>query len=422
LTYTPSGTLYYGDRYSVISGVTLSTTTGAAATAGTHTITAAGGTAANYTITDVNGTLTVSQAALTVTANNQSKVYGAADPTLTYTPSGTLYNGDSYSVIRGVTLSTTTGAAATPGTHTIFATGGTATNYPITNVNGTLTVTAAPLSATGVNFSTTAGALFSGTVATFTNADPFGTAASYTAQIAWGDGSSSAGVISRGSGSTLTVSGSHTYADPANEAVHVTISHIHGYTTTATTTATANVTGQGQGVQEGETAGIGFWQNKNGQALLTSFNGGSRSTALSAWLASAFPNLYGAGAGAHNLSGDTNAQVGAFYLTWFDLHGPKAEAEVLATALNVYATTSSLGGTAGHSYGFTVSATGLGARSFNVGADGAAFGVANNTALNVFELLKAVNKKAVNGQLYNGNTKLRTQANDLFASLNKAGL
>ena len=47
----------------MISGVTLSTATGAAATAGTHTITASGGTAANYAITDVNGTLTVAQAA-----------------------------------------------------------------------------------------------------------------------------------------------------------------------------------------------------------------------------------------------------------------------------------------------------------------------------------------------------------------------
>src|SRR5262249_32500931 len=129
LTYTASGTLYYGDTYAAISGVTLSTTTGAAATAGTQVITISGGTAANYAITDVNGTLTVSQAPLTVTADNQSKVYGATDPTLTYTPSGTLYYGDTYSVITGVTLSTTTGAAATAGTQLITITGGTAANY-----------------------------------------------------------------------------------------------------------------------------------------------------------------------------------------------------------------------------------------------------------------------------------------------------
>ena len=159
LTYTPSGTLYYGDTYAVISGVTLSTATGAAATAGTHTIIASGGTAANYAISDVNGTLTVSKAPLTVTADDKSKVYGAADPALTYTPSGTLYYGDTYAVIGGVTLSTTTGAAATAGTHAITTSGGTAANYAITDVNGTLTVSkAAALTVTADNKSKVYGA------------------------------------------------------------------------------------------------------------------------------------------------------------------------------------------------------------------------------------------------------------------------
>ncbi len=150
LTYTPSGTLYYSDTYSVITGVSLATATGAAATAGTHTITITGGTAANYAITDVNGTLTVSKASLTVTADNQTKVYGAPDPVLTYTPSGTLYYSDTYSVISGVSLATATGAAATAGTHTITISGGTAANYAITDVNGTLTVSKAPLLITAV--------------------------------------------------------------------------------------------------------------------------------------------------------------------------------------------------------------------------------------------------------------------------------
>ena len=93
---------------------------------------------------------------------------------------------------------------------------------------------------------------------------------------------------------------------------------------------------------------------------------------------------------------------------------------MLATALNVYATTLSLGGTTAKAYGFTVSADGLGADSFNVGADGAAFGVANKTTLNVYELLTAVDGQAVSGVLYNGNKKLRNEANELFDSLNNA--
>ena len=153
LTYTPSGTLYYGDSYSVISGIVLTTSTGSAATAGTHTISAAGGTASNYVVTHVNGSLSVAKAAaLTATANNKNKVYGGADPALTYTPSGTLFYGDTYSVISGVSIATATGAGATAGTHVIDASGGTAANYEVTTVDGTLSVAkAAALTATADN-------------------------------------------------------------------------------------------------------------------------------------------------------------------------------------------------------------------------------------------------------------------------------
>jgi hypothetical protein len=95
--------------------------------------------------------------------------------------------------------------------------------------------------------------------------------------------------------------------------------------------------------------------------------------------------------------------------------------DVLATALNVYATTSAWGGSAAAAYGFTVSTTGLGACSSSVGSDGAAFGVANNTTRNVYQLLLAVNSKAVNGVLYNGDATLQAQAADLFNGLNQAG-
>ena len=122
--------------------MTLATATAAAATAGTHAITATGGMAANYAITDVNGTLSVSRAPLIVTADDQTKVYGAADPILTYTVTGFVY-GDAPSVVGRITLSTATGAAATAGTHPIIASGGAAANYAITDVNGTLAVSPA---------------------------------------------------------------------------------------------------------------------------------------------------------------------------------------------------------------------------------------------------------------------------------------
>src|SRR5262249_51880234 len=135
----------------------------------------------------------------------------------------------------------------------------------------------------------------------------------------------------------------------------------------STTNSAAAATSLGRGVQRGLAAGINFWHSKKGQALVTRFNGGPSAPALSTRLASTFPNLYGAGAGANDLTGKSNVQVAAFFQGLFALPRPKADAGVLAAALSVYTTTASLGGSAARAYGFTVSATGLGARSFNVG-------------------------------------------------------
>jgi hypothetical protein len=407
------------------SGVALNssgqaTYTTSSLSAAAHTLRAVYSGSPGFFASSGSTSLTIAPAPLSVTAADAGRAYGVANPALTGSVVG-LQNNDP------ITAAYTTPAApaSPPGRYPIvpaLSDGGTGrlANYTVTANNGTLTVTPAPLSATGVNVSATAGAPFSGAVATFPNADPFGNAASYRAVITWGDGSTSAGTIT-GTGGTLTVSGTHTYADPGSEAVGVQISHNLGYTTTATANSTATVSSLGLGVQAGLAGSIGFWQSPNGQALINSFNGGSTSTALSAWLATNFANLYGAGAGANDLTGQTNAQVAAFYQSQFALGGTKVEAQVLATALNVYATTASLGGPAGTAYGFTVSATGLGARSYNVGADGAAFGVANGTTRNVYQLLRAVDQRAAHGVLYNGDLTLRQQAADLFDALNQAG-
>ena len=116
----------------------------------------------------------------------------------------------------------------------------------------------------------------------------------------------------------------------------------------------------------------------------------------------------------------TNAQVGRFFQSLFNEYHDDPDVQVLATALNVYAMTASLGGAQGQSYGFTITAEGLGASSFNVRADGAASGVANDTILNVYELLKAANDRAVGGVLYAGDADLRGLAEDLFERLNRA--
>jgi hypothetical protein len=187
----------------------------------------------------------------------------------------------------------------------------------------------------------------------------------------------------------------------------------------------------GGAVSGGQTATIGFWQNTNGQALVQSLNGGPTSHQLGDWLAATFPNLYA------TLAGKTNAEVASYYKGLFGRTAqtapagpPKTDAQVMATALAVYVTNSTLGGSAGTAYGFAVSDYGVGARTFGVGSDGAAFGLANNARATVLDLLLAVDARSSNGLAYdlNGNglissaeAAFRTMANDVFDGINEAG-
>ncbi|MBX3403421.1 MAG: hypothetical protein KF699_08430 [Phycisphaeraceae bacterium] len=178
----------------------------------------------------------------------------------------------------------------------------------------------------------------------------------------------------------------------------------------------------GTGVHSGDTATIGFWQNKNGQNLIKAVNGGQNATALGNWLASMFPNMYGANAGVHNLAGKTNAQVAQEFITRFKVKGQKLDAQVMAVALACYVTDPTLaGGSMAAQYGFNLSAGGTGARLFNIGDNGAAFGVANGTTLTVLQVLQATDSMAVNGVLYFYNPSLRNLANEVYTSINETG-
>src|SRR5581483_5217794 len=92
-------------------------------------------------------------------------------------------------------------------------------------------VTKATLSSTAVGITTTAGATFNGTVATFTDD---GTISNFNATITWDDGTQSTGVISGNSGH-YTVSGGHLYVKPGqNVPVVVAISDTDGESATVT--------------------------------------------------------------------------------------------------------------------------------------------------------------------------------------------
>ena len=97
---------------------------------------------------------------------------------------------------------------------------------------------------------------------------------------------------------------------------------------------------------------------------------------------------------------------------------PRLEANVMATALAVFFTTQSLGGSVGKFYGLRVDAAGLGAYNENVLSSGAAFGVPNNTILTIDQILQDANGAAVNGHPWNGNMQLQQLAFQVFALIN----
>jgi filamentous hemagglutinin family protein len=136
-----SGTLAYGG------------TSQSAVNAGSYTLSASGlySVQQGYDIRYAAGTLTINKAHLTVTADDKSRLYGAANPALTTTVSG-FVNGENAGTATGFTgagSATTLANATTNAGAAVITTGAgnlAATNYAFTNlVNGTLTINPVPL-------------------------------------------------------------------------------------------------------------------------------------------------------------------------------------------------------------------------------------------------------------------------------------
>ena len=91
---------------------------------------------ADYSITYVAGNLTVTTAALTITADNQTKAYGAALPALTVSYSGFVNGDSSASLTTQPTLTTTATASShvSGNPYTITASGAVDSDYSISYV------------------------------------------------------------------------------------------------------------------------------------------------------------------------------------------------------------------------------------------------------------------------------------------------
>jgi len=125
--------------YSVLSGpATVSGSTVTITGAGTVALRASQTAAGGYLASTQTASFLVNKAALSATANNVARVFGAANPTFTGALTGAV-NGDSLTA----TFSTTATAASPVGNYPIVptATGTKIANYTVTATNGALTIT-----------------------------------------------------------------------------------------------------------------------------------------------------------------------------------------------------------------------------------------------------------------------------------------
>ena len=192
LTYGISGFVNGDSQVTATSGQPVETTTATSTSnVGTYPITLTAGTLAsnNYGFTLMNGTFTVTAATLTLTANNASRAYGAANPAFSGTLSGAVNNDQ---LTETFTMPATTTSA--PGSYAIVpgATGANAGNYTFAATNGALTIAQAKptilltSSATsGYNGSTSIA--LTATLASPTSGAPTGTVTFYVAGTAVGN-------------------------------------------------------------------------------------------------------------------------------------------------------------------------------------------------------------------------------------------
>jgi gliding motility-associated-like protein len=152
LTFQYSGFVNDDDEEDLTTKPVTSTTVSETTSVGTYTddITLAGGDDENYSFSYVAADFEVTKAELTVTADNQTKVYGDANPTLTFQYSG-FVNDDDYTDLTTVPMASTSVSATTSVnvyTDDITLDGGVDENYSFSYIAADFEVTKATLTVT----------------------------------------------------------------------------------------------------------------------------------------------------------------------------------------------------------------------------------------------------------------------------------
>ena len=283
------------------SGIISSNNQGQFVVIGNHTYASSGLFNATVNITDASGisaTANLTADATTVTASGQTfspaqgQAYSGTVATFTDSASGTTASdysasidwGDGTSVTAGVITSNSSGGFTVTGSHTYGAAGAFYPQVTITQTSGATTTASgeadvAGLAISGQTINTVPGQLFSGNVGSFTDTASDAASQTYTASINWGDGSITTGVITSDGSGGFNVSGSHTYAAPANYTPVLTITASDGRTASASDTANvSSITATGQT--------ISIVQDQNYTGTVATFTDSITGTTASAYSAS----------------------------------------------------------------------------------------------------------------------------------------
>jgi probable HAF family extracellular repeat protein len=150
LTQTYAGVALTPTAATVPSGLAIAWTGAPDTNTGSYAVTA---TVSNPNYTGSNsGTFVINPAKLTITANNATKVFGTANPTLTWSAAG-FVNSENSSVFTSNPTCTTTATTTSPiGSYPITCSGGAAKNYSFAYVTGTLTITGNSTGALSMGF------------------------------------------------------------------------------------------------------------------------------------------------------------------------------------------------------------------------------------------------------------------------------
>ena len=251
-----SASIAWGDG-STSTGTVVANGGGGFSVTGSHTYAQEGSYTVKTTITDstdstntatASSAATVADAALTagqLTVNggtegtqptSASFAFTDANPGATVSDyAATIKWGDG-TTSTGTVSANSSGGFSVDGSHTYAEEGSSPVSVTVndaggqsTSASGYATVADAALTASGKTLNSTPG--FSGTVATFTDADPNGTASDYAATIDWGDGTVTPGTID----GSFNVNGSHTYAATGPYTIKVHVADAGGSTADATT-------------------------------------------------------------------------------------------------------------------------------------------------------------------------------------------